>query len=421
MITKSGRRELGSFSAGLLLLLVAAAYVVNAMDRQVFPVLLSSIIKYYHLSFAEGGLLSTIFTIGLGISGYFAGWLADRTSRKFVMLLGIAIYSLFTLTTALAIGYYDLLAYRILTGFGEGFQNAALFAAVGSYFFRRRALAIGFTNIAYGVGLILGPLLGGRLAHTTGLWQTPFYYYAAIGAVFFVLILLLVPREFTERKPQEDRLSAISYDNVPEKLFNRNLIVTFVTIIMAGFSLYAFIGLYPSFLVKHLDFGLIEESTVVSFYGYGVFFSPITGYIASKVSNKWFLVFALLAFSVNSYLGFAVFTTYYEQVVFAFLEGLFASGMAYVIMYSLIQRTVRPNFVGRASGLFVIGFYTPSAFSGYIFAELATAHSFAFAALIQLVLIPLVGVVSILLLNERGLIVVRPSRGAKEVSPADPK
>ena len=38
-------------------------------------------------------MLATIFTIGLGISGYFAGALSDKTSRKTVMLIGIAVNS----------------------------------------------------------------------------------------------------------------------------------------------------------------------------------------------------------------------------------------------------------------------------------------------------------------------------------------
>jgi len=401
--TESGK-ELNKYVAVLFLVIVSSAYIVNAMDRQVFPVLLKSIDSYYSISLTEGGLLSTIFTIGLGISGYFAGTLIDKTSKKTVMLIGIAIYSLFTLATALAVGFYDLLAYRILGGFGEGFQNAALFAAVGTYFAKRRALAIGFVNIAYGVGLILGPLYGGKLAVATGHWQTPFYYYALIGAIFFFIVLIVIPKKFTEKRIEADPTSSISYGHVPEKLFNRNLVLIFLTIAMSGFTLYAFIGLYPTFLVDHLHFSTLTESYVASFYGYGVFFSPVAGYIATKINSREFLIVALLGFAFNSYLGFVVFTSVTSQIAFAFLEGMFASGIAFVLMYALIQRTVRPNYVGRASGLFVLGFYLPSAFSGYIFADLATKYSFGFAAIVQLVIIALIAIIPILFIQNTKLI-----------------
>ena len=397
-------KELNKYVAVIFLVIVAAAYIVNAMDRQVFPVLLKSIDSYYGISLTDGGLLATIFTIGLGISGYFAGALSDKTSRKTVMLIGIAIYSLFTLATALAVGFYDLLAYRILGGFGEGFQNAALFAAVGTYFARRRALAIGFVNIAYGVGLILGPLYGGKLAVATGHWQTPFYYYALIGAIFFVIVLLVIPKKFTEKHPEYEPIPKISFEHVPETLFNRNLILIFLTIAMSGFTLYAFIGLYPTFLINHLHFNTLTESYVASFYGYGVFFSPIAGYIATKINSRAFLIVALIGFAVNSYLGFNVLTTETDQIAFAFFEGMFASGVAFVLMYALIQRTVRPNYVGRASGLFVIGFYLPSAFSGYIFADLATKYSFGFAAIVQLVIVALIAIIPVIFIQNSKLI-----------------
>ena len=74
-------RELGSGLALAILVVLAASYVVNAMDRQVFPVLLPNINRDFGFSLAEGGLLSTIFTLGIGIGGIPSGYLLDRFSR----------------------------------------------------------------------------------------------------------------------------------------------------------------------------------------------------------------------------------------------------------------------------------------------------------------------------------------------------
>src|ERR687886_219598 len=91
-------RELGAQLALVMLVVLAASYVVNAMDRQVFPVLLPNISRDYGFSLAEGGFLSTIFTLGIGIGGIPSGYLLDRFSRKTVIVAGIAIYSVFTAT-----------------------------------------------------------------------------------------------------------------------------------------------------------------------------------------------------------------------------------------------------------------------------------------------------------------------------------
>ena len=70
------------------LIVLAGSYVVNAMDRQVFPVLLPGIRSQLHFSLSQGGLLATIFTLGIGVAGLPTGYLLDRMSRKSVIGLG---------------------------------------------------------------------------------------------------------------------------------------------------------------------------------------------------------------------------------------------------------------------------------------------------------------------------------------------
>jgi hypothetical protein len=64
-------------------LLIALSYVVNGMDRSVFANLVKSITTEFHLSLAQGGLLSTVYALGFGVTGIFAGYLLDRAARKF--------------------------------------------------------------------------------------------------------------------------------------------------------------------------------------------------------------------------------------------------------------------------------------------------------------------------------------------------
>ena len=52
------------------LAILAITYIVNAMDRLVFPVLLTAVKAEYGFSLAAGGLLATIFTLGLGWAAF---------------------------------------------------------------------------------------------------------------------------------------------------------------------------------------------------------------------------------------------------------------------------------------------------------------------------------------------------------------
>jgi MFS family permease len=87
-----GTARLTTAVALISLVVLAGSYVVNAMDRQVFPVLLTPIRAEYGFTLGQGGLLATIFTLGIGVSGVPAGYLLDRLSRKTVIIVGVLIY-----------------------------------------------------------------------------------------------------------------------------------------------------------------------------------------------------------------------------------------------------------------------------------------------------------------------------------------
>src|ERR1700743_3175989 len=91
------RRNEGSLTAGIVMFgVLLASYAMNAMDRQVFPLILPEVRKEYGFDLAAGGLLSTIFTLGMAVAGIPTGWLLARYTRRFVVSLGIFIFSLGT-------------------------------------------------------------------------------------------------------------------------------------------------------------------------------------------------------------------------------------------------------------------------------------------------------------------------------------
>ena len=63
------------------------AYSLMAADRYLFPFLNSDVRKEFGFSVPTIGLLSTIFTLGLGIGGLPTGYLLSRFSRKTVLML----------------------------------------------------------------------------------------------------------------------------------------------------------------------------------------------------------------------------------------------------------------------------------------------------------------------------------------------
>lgn len=394
-------RRLATGLAVVMLVLVAASYVVNAADRQVFFVVLPAISDELQFSLASGGFLGTVFTLGIGIAGVPAGYVLDRYSRKAVMLIGIVIYSVFTILTALALGFFDMAIYRGLTGVGEAMQQAALFSAVGAYFYTRRAMALGTLNFAYGLGAFFGPLFGGILLEATGAWETPFYIYGIVGFVFAAIILFAVPKAFTEQVDPGAEISVAGEVDrrMPERLLNRNIIIGIINAAVIGVAMYGYLSLYPTFLQGELGFDPSEAGFALSMFGIGALMGIPAGYIGDRFNQRWVIIAALVGAIITAYLLFFVGQTVFQQSLFSFLMGTFASGFLFVNVYSLMQRSVRTTIIGRASGTFITSLYIPSALAGYLFGFLVGQLGWGGAALVQLMLLPIIGIVAMLFLD----------------------
>lgn len=373
--------------------LLALTFMINAADRQVFAPLLTSIRDEYGFSLTSGGLLATIFTLGMAVAGIPAGYLVERFSRKTVLIVAIVIYSLGTLATTLATGWGDMALYRIISGLGEGMQAAALFAAVGAFFHLRRGLALGILGFAFGLGVILGPLVGVKLATVYGSWRAPFIIFGLIGLLLALTATFAVSRKFTERAIGGMGTAAVSYDYMPVKAYNRNSLSLAGASMFGSVVLYGFLGLYPTFLTTQLGVSTGEAALALSFVGFGGLTGLIGGWIGDKINQKALLMVSLVAMSLVGVLIYQVQASLSWQCFFAFLMGVFGTGVFFPNANSSIQRAVRPNQVGRAAGLFVTCYYGSAAFSGLLFGALVGWFGWRGAGLVQVTLLSLIGAV----------------------------
>ncbi|MFF8974464.1 MFS transporter [Streptomyces sp. NPDC014995] len=389
----------GMIGAGFLL--VVLSYMVNAMDRQVFPPLLPNIRAEYGFSLEQGGLLATNFTLGMALAGLPAGYLLDRFRRKTVLLVSIVIYSLGTMATPLATGFADMTAYRVVSGFGEGMQSAAIFAAMGAFFTHRRGLVFGVIGVGYSIGVFIAPLIGVQLMSMHGTWHSPFYLFGTAGLLIAAASLFLVKTGLTEHST-EKVVSTRTYEYMPASPYNRNTVALAVHSVVSGVAIYGFLGLYPTYLISSLHYTAGQAALAMSLLGFGGMTAVLGGWLGDRVNQRSLLILSLLAVSAISLSIYETQAGLGLQCVFAFLMGAFGLGFIYPNTNSAMQRAVRPEQIGRASGLFVTSYYGPAAFSGLLFAALVDSFGWSRAGLLQVTLLPLLGVAA--------LIFVRPSQ-----------
>ncbi|HSU87851.1 MAG TPA: MFS transporter, partial [Terriglobia bacterium] len=207
-------------------------YVINAMDRQLFPLLVPEVRRQYNFSLSDVGLLSTVFTLGMALAGLPTGYLLSRFSRKTVLQAGVALFSVCTVLTVMAFGFSDMLLYRAATGVGEAMQLTILLAIAANYFTGHRAAAVGSVNFSFGIGAIISPILGGALLSSYKSWQVPMVFFGVLGFVAIVVISLSVRPWFTET--QRSAGERIDRGGAPT-VINRNTILLTVMSVIGGF------------------------------------------------------------------------------------------------------------------------------------------------------------------------------------------
>jgi MFS family permease len=358
-----------------ILLILDLAYFINAMDRQVFPVILPDVREALGVTSSQVGLLATIFTLGMGLAGIPAGYLTDRWGRKNMILAGLILFSVTTALQAVAVTWFDMAAYRVVSGIGEGIQNAALFAAAGSYFHRNRGLAIGTLSAAYGVGAFTGPAVGQLLVEVTGRWQTPLLVFGLFGVVVFVAVAFGVPREAAEYGADTKDVARAGEMGVvaSDRLFNRAVVCAAVAAAGAGFALNAWLGLYPTFLRTAHGFTPSQASVTASMFGVGALAAIFGGYLADRTSQRMLNVIGLTGLMVTGVLIFSTSAPQGVQMLLTLFMGVSFTGVIYTNTSALMQRNVAPALVGRAQGVFLASLYIPASVSGYVFARLVDA------------------------------------------------
>ena len=173
------------------LIVLTALNLLNYADRNVLFAVQPLVQDEFHLTNAQIGYLTSAFLGFYMIAAPFVGPLADRYSRKLIIVLGALFWSGLTLLTAVTHTYTELLIRHTLVGVGEAtFVTIAPTFVADLFAERKRGRILGVFYLAIPVGSAAGYLLGGYLAPHHG-WRFPFYIAAAPGFLLALAVLFL--------------------------------------------------------------------------------------------------------------------------------------------------------------------------------------------------------------------------------------
>jgi MFS transporter, DHA1 family, inner membrane transport protein len=186
-----------------------------------------------------------------------------RFGRKAVLVGGLLAYSLFTFITPLATGFTTLSIYRTLTGAGEALQIGAVYTCLGGYFVGRRGTFMGVLQAFFGLGALLGPVVGARLFVWSGAWQVPLYVFGVTGILMALIIHIAVPREFSNASETAPVTSASAHDGAFSALLSRNVLLVTAAFLLVGTSFFSYTSLYATYLHNQLGFSVSDAGTAL--------------------------------------------------------------------------------------------------------------------------------------------------------------
>jgi EmrB/QacA subfamily drug resistance transporter len=189
----------------ILASLLLAAFAIN-LDTTIVNVALPTLVRELDASTTQLEWIVDSYNLMFAALVLACGNLGDRLGRKGVLLAGLGVFGAGTLAGGLGNSPGELIAARAVMGLGAALIFPATLSLLTNVFTERRerARAIGLWGATTGVGIAVGPIVGGWLLEHFS-WTSVFFALAPIAALAAALIALSVPTSRDPTAPRADR------------------------------------------------------------------------------------------------------------------------------------------------------------------------------------------------------------------------
>lgn len=199
--------------------------LLNYMDRQMLSTMQEAMkADISELNQAEAfGALMAVFLWIYGIVSPFAGIIADRMSRKWLVVGSIFVWSMVTFLMGYAHNFTQLYWLRAFMGISEALYIPSALSLIADWHEgKSRSLAIGI----HMTGLYVGQAIGGFGATLAAMlsWNAAFHWFGVIGIIYSIVLLLLL-----KENPKHSQKQATTTGEKPSRNPFRGLSVVFST------------------------------------------------------------------------------------------------------------------------------------------------------------------------------------------------
>lgn len=250
---------------------VAFACVVSFMGIGLVDPILPAISYQLHASPSEVTLLFTSYLVVTAVAMLITNFVSSRVGAKKTMIAGLILIVVFAAAAGSSPDVPDIIAFRGGWGIGNALFIATSLAVIVASASGGMAGAIVLYETALGLGIAVGPLLGGSLGEVS--WRGPFY-----GVSVLMTIALIATITLVEKTPKPARKTSLA---APFKaLKHRGLLTMSLTALCYNWGFFTVLG-YAPFPMKlsPIQLGLV-------FFGWGLLVALFAIFGAPRLQSR---------------------------------------------------------------------------------------------------------------------------------------
>jgi MFS transporter, ACDE family, multidrug resistance protein len=318
---------------------VAFACVVAFMGIGLVDPILPVISAQLEATPTQAELLFTSYLLITGFAMLFTSFISSRIGAKRTLMIGLALIVVFALAAALSQNVEAVIGFRAGWGLGNAlFISTALATIVGAAS-GGAGSAIVLYEAALGIGIAVGPLLGGALGSLS--WKGPFFGTAALMSIGFIAItVLLKERKDLPRTPT--RFSA------PFRALGNPAIA-----VLAGAALLYNIGFFVLLAYTPFPLGFAAMGIGLTFFGWGVALAITSVWVAplltARLPRTRVLAIVLPLLALDLLAAGLLITSQAALVVSVIVGGLLLGVLNTVFTESIMEATDLPRSVASSS------------------------------------------------------------------------
>jgi MFS family permease len=246
------------------------------------------VLPFYVESFGASAFVVTLLFAVFSFFSFFSapllGAWSDRIGRRPVLIISIASTALGWFVFAIATNIYWLFIGRIIDGLAAGnFPIAQSYLVDIAKDEKERTTNLGYIGAIFGIGLIIGPVIGGLLSQISlGL---PFYFVGGLATINVLLALKYLP-ETNKNKNLEKKIEFNPVKPIIKSLKNNKLRASFIAWFLFGLALAGQQSVLSLYLSQKFTFNSLMISLFMA--GMGVILVLNQAVLLKKVWLKYF-------------------------------------------------------------------------------------------------------------------------------------